>query len=409
MPGFDLNLKTEFQVQKLLIFVRLVGFIVVAALLISLWNLDLIDYNPLPILELLTPIFLILLLIWYLLAEKNYLPGNFLYFQIFIEYFLISFGVFYLSGMHKALDLLYFLPVMSSMLVSLGLTIASVIYAAVFYLIFSYLDILYVHSGIIVPDDALFISFFAAVFFLFVFQGYFLIKKVRDQDRVLQKLKDDFLLRTVHDLRAPANIIRLIIEKYNTKELPKTRPETEEDLNMIKSANLQMMNLLKDVLDAMKSGAFKAYKREKVGVRNLADEVIRQMSPMIAEKNLKIELAEGEFFAVADEEKLREVFINIFDNAIKYNKENGTISFSCKAKGRNLEISIRDSGSGISKENLSKIFTPYFRGDASSSTMGTGLGLYIAKELIEGMGGSVGIISDPGKGTEVSINLPKIR
>jgi signal transduction histidine kinase len=402
----DLKLKNDFALHKLLIFVRIIGFIVIVSLIIGLWNFGLIDYNPLPILGMLIPIFLFLILLWYLLAKNEYLPENFLYFQFFAEYLLISVGIFYFGGFHKVFDLLYFLPVMSAMLVSLNLTAVSVVYAAIFYSAFSYLDIIYVHSGSITPDDILFISFFSAVFLIFVFQGYFLIKKIREQDKSLQRWKDDFLLRTIHDLRAPANTIRLIMEKYGSPEWLAANPGTKEDVEMVRDADAQIMNLLKDVLNAVKGEQLVNYSKEKVNINVLISGIIKELSPLILEKDLKVELPEGGYFAFGDPEKLWEVFVNIFDNAIKYNRGGGKISVAYNEKGNMLEINVADTGIGMSKENLGKIFTPYFRGDAPRGTVGTGLGLYIVKQLVEGMGGKAAIYSNLGEGTEVVVSLP---
>ena len=108
---------------------------------------------------------------------------------------------------------------------------------------------------------------------------------------------------------------------------------------------------------------------------------------------------------LADRERTKEVFNNLIDNAIKYNKTGGSIAITHETDGDFLKTTLRDTGAGIQAENIPKLFTPYFRADGKG-IVGTGLGLYIVKTLVEKMGGSISAESSPGQGAAFHIFLP---
>jgi len=112
--------------------------------------------------------------------------------------------------------------------------------------------------------------------------------------------------------------------------------------------------------------------------------------------------------ALADQTRLRQVLLNLVSNAIKYNREDGSVTVACKPLNKEkLQIDVIDTGPGISIENQAKLFDPFNRlGKEYSDVEGTGIGLTVTKQLVELMGGSIGLVSQLGQGSHFYIELP---
>ena len=111
-------------------------------------------------------------------------------------------------------------------------------------------------------------------------------------------------------------------------------------------------------------------------------------------------------FVLGNEDKLMRAFLNIIDNAVKFTPSNGAINLSLKKQGPFAIFNVRDTGIGISKKDIPRIFNRFYRGTSTEKTFGSGLGLSIAQTLINAHQGSIDVKSEPGKGTFVSIELP---
>lgn len=114
--------------------------------------------------------------------------------------------------------------------------------------------------------------------------------------------------------------------------------------------------------------------------------------------------------ARADEDMLRQVLANLLDNAVKYSPEGGMVAVRSRSAGRFVEISVSDQGIGIPPEAQRRVFEKFFRADPNLTrgVGGTGLGLYIAKELVSGMGGQISFDSSPARGTTFTVRLPRV-
>ncbi|MBU6415389.1 HAMP domain-containing histidine kinase, partial [Patescibacteria group bacterium] len=225
------------------------------------------------------------------------------------------------------------------------------------------------------------------------------------------KEKDDFLFRTVHDLRSPSNTVRLILEKYAKSDFLKRYPELKEDISIIQELDARMLQLVNDLLLVGKGEeAGTLVKKEKVDISLIIQQVLNECSAIAAVKNIKFRYdppADLPFVA-ADTGLVSEVVLNLVDNAIKYNKPGGDVIISHAVMNGFLETAIQDTGIGIAPENTDNLFKPYFRGEQSGKIRGTGLGLYIVKRLVEKMNGSVGISSLVGQGTKITFSLPMV-
>jgi signal transduction histidine kinase len=124
---------------------------------------------------------------------------------------------------------------------------------------------------------------------------------------------------------------------------------------------------------------------------------------------VRLEFAPGEHRIQADEDKLSQVFVNLLSNALKYTPSGGAVSVCVIEAGDLIEIRVSDTGIGIAEEDLKNIFERFYRSDKSRSraTGGSGIGLTIARAIVEAHHGSIEVNSEPGKGSEFVVTLPK--
>jgi signal transduction histidine kinase len=224
-------------------------------------------------------------------------------------------------------------------------------------------------------------------------------------------LKDEFVFLAAHELRAPVTAIRgfVSLTKDSQQNFPK---ELKENLTSITEASEHLHNLVDDILEIARdeNGASVTNIKPEV-FRPILDEVLHEVAPLIKQKNIKLTVDEKLTAPViCDRTKLKEVVMNLVDNAIKYNKEYGTIHIGIygEPKKSQMIFQIADSGYGIPKEEQGKIFQKFFRAtsEETQDILGTGLGLFIAKMLIQKMGGTLVFSSVLHEGTTFSFTLP---
>lgn len=241
-----------------------------------------------------------------------------------------------------------------------------------------------------------------------------LLSDANQKLKELDQLKDDFVSITSHELRTPMTAIR----SYAWMALHRTGVPIPTNLEkyivrILLSAE-RMINLVNDMLNVsrIESGRIEI-NPEPVDLillcKDIADEVYYSKA---TDKNIQFVLLEQPIPKVfADAEKLREVLINIVGNALKFSSQGGKITIGFFTDGKSVETYVKDEGSGISKEDLGRLFQKFGRLDnsytATASSGGSGLGLYISKKLIELMKGRIWASSEgEGKGTTFTISLP---
>lgn len=240
------------------------------------------------------------------------------------------------------------------------------------------------------------------------------LKHANDRLRQLDQLKDDFVSIASHELRTPMTAIQSYAWMALHKSDTPLSEKLEKYLVRILMSAERLINLVNDMLNVsrIESGRIEI-NPESVDLiflaRDIVDEAYHSKAP---EKNLQIALLEDKIPKVfADPEKLREVFLNLLGNAVKFTPTGGTITIKFFTDGKTVETSIQDCGVGISKEDLSRLFTKFGKLETSyvalSSSGGTGLGLYISKSLIELMHGKIWAKSEGlDKGATFTFSLP---
>jgi two-component system phosphate regulon sensor histidine kinase PhoR len=224
------------------------------------------------------------------------------------------------------------------------------------------------------------------------------------------EIRRDFVANVSHELRTPLSILRGYIETMlDDPKMP--RSETARILEVMDQHSKRLGLLANDLLTLaqMESGRSTLQLSEIDLLRFFAD-LVRDWQKKFSSKNLtaRINVADDCPSIRADEARLREVFDNLLDNAVKYSNRNGEIRLAAERRGDATTLSVSDDGIGISAEDLPRIFERFYRADKARSRElgGTGLGLSIVKHIAQLHGGSVEAESQLGRGAMIRVSLP---
>ena len=228
----------------------------------------------------------------------------------------------------------------------------------------------------------------------------------------LDKLKDDFLNITSHELKTPLIPIRAQAELLLAGDYGKLNKEQAEAVDMIFKNEEIMNKLVNDVLDITKIKSRKlSLTLEKISIDGVVIDAVRGMEPAAKEKNiaLKLEPVPKLPKIAVDQRRMSQVMGNLLDNAIKFTPAKGKVVVSVKKTAKDISVSIKDTGMGMSEKIMEKLFTPFFQGDTAITRLygGTGLGLSICKGIIEAHGGKIRAQSEGrGKGSTFTFTIP---
>ena len=226
------------------------------------------------------------------------------------------------------------------------------------------------------------------------------------------RAKSEFLSRMSHELRTPLNAIigfTQILESGVDGEL--TEGQRESTANVLQ-AGWHLLDLISEILDLarIESGRM-AMTLAEVDLALLVGECVDMIMPLANERHILIEdfIAQGEevYLVRADRTRLKQVMLNLMSNAVKYNTPEGTMTLACtRIAGGWLRIGVTDSGIGIPADKMEELFRPFSRLNADKSEIqGAGVGLAVTKNLVELMGGRIGVESEMDKGTTFWVEL----
>lgn len=226
----------------------------------------------------------------------------------------------------------------------------------------------------------------------------------------LDKMKDEFLNVTSHELKTPLTPIMTYLEMLMDGDLGKLSAKQMEALEIISRNTKRLKRLIWDVLDITKLESKKMrFDMGEVRLRRVIRNSIKDMRLFAKGKNITITEQLGRLPKVmVDENRLFQVLTNLLHNAIKFSRRGGEVTVRAKRQKNRVVVSIEDKGIGIAKKNLDKMFQKFFQVDSSINRKfpGTGLGLAISKGIVQGHKGKIWIESELGKGTTVSFTLP---
>ncbi|MDB5763724.1 MAG: hybrid sensor histidine kinase/response regulator [Herminiimonas sp.] len=221
--------------------------------------------------------------------------------------------------------------------------------------------------------------------------------------------KSAFLSNMSHELRTPLNAIIGFAQILDSDTLPSTPAQKKEFAGYILKAGDHLLVLINEILDLAKveSGTV-ALSLEPVVLADVMEECQSMMEPLATKRNIRLVFPQNDSLCVvADRTRLKQVLLNLMSNAIKYNRDGGTVVIGCAgvASGR-IRVTVQDTGVGLHPEQIAQLFQPFNRlGQEGAAEEGTGIGLVVTKRLLELMGGEIGVTSTVGVGSVFWIEL----
>lgn len=230
-----------------------------------------------------------------------------------------------------------------------------------------------------------------------------------DEIEKLQSVRSEFVANVSHELKTPLTSIRGFVETLRGGALEK-REVADRFLKIIDIEAVRLQNLINDILVLSKIEKMEEdLNVAEFSLNTLAREVLEMLTPLAREKEIRMELcAPAEIKMTADEAKIRQLLMNLVSNAVRYNREAGsvTISLTCLPDGE-IRIAVEDTGIGMTQEDCERIFERFYCVDKGRSQKngGTGLGLSIVKHIANLYHGDVRVDSVPGKGSTFTVTL----
>ncbi len=281
--------------------------------------------------------------------------------------------------------------------------------------------------------SALIVIFLILMIFLLYVREARRVRRAQNQaiaaEKDANRAKSDFLSRMSHDIRTPMNGIvgQLYILDHNRED----EQVVDESINKLSVTTKQLQSLLNDILDMSRLENGKEHLENKsFSLTELIDDCILMSEPPARRRKVGIY---KNYIDVTHESvygsprHIERIVMNILSNAVKYNKENGSIYLTvreeCAGQGRagsgslkagqdysRYTIIVEDTGIGMDEEFVQKVFVPFERAkeDSGLTTSGSGLGMAIVKDLVELMGGEISVVSEPGKGTTFTVTIPLV-
>ena len=238
------------------------------------------------------------------------------------------------------------------------------------------------------------------------------IKKQNIKMKKLDKIKSDFLNITSHELRTPMSAIKGYIQMIIDKTLGDINDDQINALNVVLRNSNRLDNLIQDILDLsrLESGTLK-FIAESSDIKQLVKDSIETMQSFALSKNMNIEahIEDNIPKMKIDQERIKQVFINLLNNAIKFSPDGSTIDIRVKKQKKDVLFEIQDFGRGIPKKKQNKIFDTFYQveGGMDRKFGGAGLGLSISRGIVLAHGGEIYLDSFEGKGSTFSFTLPK--
>jgi len=221
--------------------------------------------------------------------------------------------------------------------------------------------------------------------------------------------KSEFLARMSHELRTPLNAI---LGFGQLLEMDDLEPDERESVGQIMRAGRHLLGLIDEVLDIsrIESGALRI-SMEPVSLSNVLGDVRSMVAPLAAEREVElvVDHVEDDLHAMADQQRLKQVLLNLLSNGIKYNRIGGEVRVTARATAGRVKIMVSDSGTGIDPEYRERLFMPFERLGAESKGQaeGTGLGLALSRRLVDLMNGELTLESTGESGSCFAVSLAR--
>lgn len=234
------------------------------------------------------------------------------------------------------------------------------------------------------------------------------LENARAQADKANRAKSEFLSSMSHELRTPLNAV-LGFAQLMASDTPPPSASQQRSLEQILNGGWYLLRLINEILDlSMIESGRVAMSREAMALTEVLRDCRAMIMPQAQKRHIALSFPtlDQPFYVHADLTRVKQVVINLLSNAIKYNRTSGSVQVECKRHGDKVRLSVRDTGNGLSAEQLQQLFQPFNRlGQEAGTEEGTGIGLVVTKQLVELMGGTLGVESEVGVGTLFWIEL----
>lgn len=362
-----------------------------------------------------------LLFSWF--VKKNIFIGSSTWLWPFSEIWIITLIVYYTGGFASVFSFLYLVSIITSaILFSQHSGLIMAIFSSLAYLGLTTLELYEViphisslGGQILTWNDNFYIAFSVLlnrilIFFAVAYFGGYLSEK----QRAMERMKSEFVFLASHQLRTPITSIRLYVEMLRNQTKNELDKKHWQYLENIHHSTKRMIQLVGDLLNVSRIESDRLTVRpQAVRLEGLIADVIEEVSPLAQAKKCQFIFNKPQDKlpkVLVDPRIVRQVLYNVITNAIYYSfLDRGDIVIALSLNKKEYEISVRDSGIGISFRDKKRIFEKFFRAENAIKLKpeGTGLGLYIVKMLITAIGGKIWFESELNKGTTFYITLPK--
>jgi two-component system, OmpR family, phosphate regulon sensor histidine kinase PhoR len=229
-------------------------------------------------------------------------------------------------------------------------------------------------------------------------------------ERVVEQMKSDFVSLVSHELRTPLTSIYGFAETLMRQDVLFGEEQRATFLGYIASESERLTHIVNLLLNVARldTGDLQV-QLTPLDVRGVVAEAVAaaEQGARTAGHRFVVDLPEDPLEAQADREKLRQILVNLLENAVKYSPGGGKVTIAARRRNEVVEVSVSDEGVGISEEDQRRVFTKFYRGDGEAHSPGdTGLGLFIAQGLVSAMGGRIWVDSREGQGSTFSFELP---
>lgn len=222
----------------------------------------------------------------------------------------------------------------------------------------------------------------------------------------LENIRSQFVANVTHELKTPLTSIRGFAE---TLKYVEDRETKDKFLNIINDESDRLTRLINDILALSHIENSNNMKLENISINEMLEDIVYLMENSAKDKNIELFIVGDKVQPIkGDRDRFKQMMINLVDNGIKYTEEGGKVYIGAKKEDNNCIVWVEDTGVGISKEHVERLFERFYRVDKarSRSQGGTGLGLAIVKHIVLGFGGTINIESEEGKGSKFIIRIP---
>ncbi len=237
------------------------------------------------------------------------------------------------------------------------------------------------------------------------------LKEQKEREDLAAKLKSEFMSIAAHQLRTPLSSIKWIIKMVLDGDMGDINLQQRDFMEKAYSSNERMIALVNDLLNVtrIEEGRF-GFEFSSVNITKLIEEMIPGFKQQARIKNLNFVYnpLKGPLVLVIDPQRMKIALSNLLDNAMHYTPIRGTVELAVESKNDFVEVTVKDTGVGIPNDQKNRVFSKFFRADnvVKMQTEGTGLGLYLTKNIVEKHGGKIWFESKEGKGTTFHFTIP---